>query len=278
MYTKLPPGLGQGGGKPASLAQIRDRAVLRICYVSKDFPSAYFNNADPPQLVGFDIEMAHRFARSLGLPLEFLPVINEIEAARLLNKASCDIFLSALPISPDSAERFALTSPIYTSSVGLIVKDNRRNEFRTWDNIRNQRASFRVAIPDIPDAYSLAMDLMPDAILVPYRAKVDLKKILESGAPDIDAIASMSEEGAAETLLYPDFSLVIPRPTVFNPAAYAFAADNNELRQSFDAWLVAEKSRGTVDQLHRHWMLGEAAQIQGPPRWSVIRNVLHWVD
>jgi ABC-type amino acid transport substrate-binding protein len=222
--------------------------------------------------------MAHRFARTLGLPLEFLPVKNEIEAEELLNKASCDIFMLALPVSLDSAERFALTLPIYTSSIGLIVKDNRRNEFRTWDYIRNRRATFRVAIPDTSNAYSLAMDLMPDTTLVPFRDKADLKKILESGAPDVDAIASMSEEGAAWTLLYPDFSLVVPRPTVFNPVAYAFAANNNEPRQAFDAWLVAEKSRGTVDQLYRHWMLGEAAQIQRPPRWSVIRNVLHWVN
>jgi proton glutamate symport protein len=50
VYTKLPTGLGQAGQKPTSLAQIRDRGVLRICYVPNDFPSAYFNNADPPRI------------------------------------------------------------------------------------------------------------------------------------------------------------------------------------------------------------------------------------
>jgi Na+/H+-dicarboxylate symporter/ABC-type amino acid transport substrate-binding protein len=278
VYTKLPPGFGQAGGEPASLAQIRDRGVLRVCYLPHDFPSAYLNNEDPPQLVGFDIEMAHRFARSLGLPLEFLPVANEIEAAGLLNKGSCDMFMTALPVSLRSAEKFAMTIPVYTSSVGLIVKDSRRDQFRTWEDIRNQGAAFRVAIPDTPNAHALAKDLMKDATLVPYRDKAALKKILESGAPDVDAIASMSEEGAAWTLLYPNFSLVVPRPTVFNPVAYAFALGNEKFLEAFDAWLVAEKSRGTVDQLYRHWMLGEALQVHRPQRWSVIRNVLHWVN
>ena len=278
VYTKLPPGFGQTGGGPASLAQIKERGVLRVCYLPKDFPSAYFNNANPPQLVGFDIEMAHRFARSLDLPLEFLPVINEIEAERLLNNGSCDIFMAALPVSLRSAERFAMSVPVYTSSVGLIVRDSRRDQFRTWEDIQNQGAAFRVAIPDTPNAYALAKDLIPDANLIPYLDKASLKKLLEAGAPDVDAIASMSEEGATWTLLYPDFSLVVPRPTVFNPVAYAFALGNEKLLEAFDAWLVAEKSRGTVDQLYRHWMLGEAAQKQKPPRWSVIRNVLHWVN
>jgi ABC-type amino acid transport substrate-binding protein len=60
--------------------------------------------------------------------------------------------------------------------------------------------------------------------------------------------------------------------------AYAFALGNDNFLEVFDGWLVAEKSRGTADQLYRHWMLGEAAQKQQPPRWSVIRNVLHWVN
>jgi ABC-type amino acid transport substrate-binding protein len=172
----------------------------------------------------------------------------------------------------------ALEHCSHTSSVGLIVKDSRRDQFRTWEDIRNRGAAFRVALPDTPNAHALAKDLMKDATLVPYRDKAALKKILAAGAPDIDAIASMSEEGATWTLLYPDFSLVVPRPTGFSPVAYAFALGNDKLLEAFDAWLVAEKSRGTVDQLYRHWLLGEASEVQRPQRWSVIRNVLHWVN
>ena len=278
VHTKLPPGFGQAGGRPANLAQIKDRGVLKVCYQPHDFPSAYLNNADPPQLVGFDIEIAHRFARSLGLPLEFLPVANEIEAEKLLNNGSCDILMTALPISLRSAERFAMSVPVYTSSVGLIIEDSRREQFRTWEGVRKLGAAFRVAIPDTPNAHALTSDLMPDSTIVPFRDKAALKKLLEAGAPDVDAIATLSEEGATWTLLYPNFSLVIPRPTVFSPVAYAFALSNNSFLAAFDGWLVAEKSRGTTEQLYRHWMLGEAAQKQKPPRWSVIRNVLHWVN
>ncbi len=103
-------------------------------------------------------------------------------------------------------------------------------------------------------------------------------KFLKSGGEGIDAIADMAEEGAALTILYPIFSLVVPKPTVFFPVAYAVARGNNDLLTAFNAWLLAEKSEGNVDALYRHWMLGEAAKVKKAPRWSVVRDVLGWVE
>jgi Na+/H+-dicarboxylate symporter/ABC-type amino acid transport substrate-binding protein len=278
VYTEVPPVLSQAGGKPASLAQIKERGVLRVCCHTGDYPSAFFNDANPPQLVGFDIEMAHRFARSQGLPIEFMIVRNEMAAVELLNNGSCDIFLSSMPISPDRTERLALTQPVYRSSVSLVVLDNRRDEFRTWANIRKKGASVRIAVLDVPNSYALAKVLLPEAILIPFRSKEEEKRIFETGAKEVDAIAEVSEEGAAWTLLFPRFSLVVPRPIVFLPVAYAVAHGNDKLLNAFNAWLVVEKSKGNVDRLYQYWMLGKAVETQRPPRWSVIRNVLHWVN
>jgi len=88
----------------------------------------------------------------------------------------------------------------------------------------------------------------------------------------------MAEEGGAWTLLYPAFTVIVPQPAVLIPVAYAVARDNEELLISTNAWLQAEKSKGSIDELYNYWMLGGAFKEQRPPRWSVIRNVLHWVD
>lgn len=34
---------------------------------------------------------------------------------------------------------------------------------------------------------------------------------------------------------------------------------------------------GTIAALYGHWILGKQA-IKRQPRWSIIRNMLHWVD
>jgi ABC-type amino acid transport substrate-binding protein len=103
-------------------------------------------------------------------------------------------------------------------------------------------------------------------------------RLLESGAEDIDAIADMAEEGAALTILYPNFSHVVPRPTVFLPVSYAVASGNSDLLLALNSWLLMKKEEGFIDALYKHWMLGGAAEAEKLPRWSVIRNVLGWVE
>ena len=278
VYTYVPEEPETSGGGPASLEAIKKRAVLKVCYPREDYPSAFFNSADPPQLVGFDIEMSHLFARNLKLALEFLPADNEMQALDLLNTGSCDILMAGLPISAGRAERLAMSLPIYKSSVGLIVPDHLRNSFQTWEQIRDLGPSLRLAIQDTSDARDLVITLMPEARVLPIKNEADNQRILESGFKDVDAIADTAEEGAAWTLLYPEFSLVVPKPAVFMPVGYSVAHGNEKLLNVFNAWLVAEKSRGTIDALYKHWMLGEAEKTKRPPRWSVIRDVLHWVE
>jgi ABC-type amino acid transport substrate-binding protein len=278
VYTTAPTDHEPSSEGPTRFAEIKDRGVLRVCYSPNDYPSAFFNSANPSQLVGFDVEIAHRFARNLGLALEFLPAGDDTQAAQLLNTGSCDILMESSPITAGRIERFAMSSPIYRSSVGLIVPDHRRDSFQTWDDVRNLGASLRVAVKYTPDALALASALMPEAKLVPIKNEEDNQRILESGAEGVDAIADMAEEGAAWTLLYPEFSLVVPKPAVFMPVGFAVAHGNEILLKVFDGWLVAEKSRGTIDALYNYWMLGEAAKVRRPQRWSVIRDVLHWVE
>lgn len=278
VYKEVPERLERTDGTAVGLAQIQERGVLRICYQPDEYPSAFFNTAEPPQLVGFDVEMAHRFAGRLELPLEFLPAASEGAAADLLNRGICDIYMRTLPVEVPRSHRFELSIPAYNSPLGFIVKDYRREEFKSWENIRKYRDSLRVGVEDVPGSIPRLRNFTANAEIVPIKSMEQQLKLLESESVDIDAIADMAEEGAALTVLYPNFTLVVPRPTVYIPAAYAVAVGNYDLLKGFNAWLLAKQAEGTVDKLYRHWMLGGAAEAEKAPRWSVIRNVLGWVE
>ena len=44
-----------------------------------------------------------------------------------------------------------------------------------------------------------------------------------------------------------------------------------------NTWIGLKRKDGTLDAVYKHWILGQdAASVE--PRWSIIRNVLHWVD
>jgi proton glutamate symport protein len=278
VFANLPPGREATAKGPAGVTEIRARGVLRACYHTDDFPYSFIN-ADG-DLVGFDIELVHRVAQSLDLPIEFLPVKGEgkADAAHLLDAGVCDLYASTMAISPRRIGEFTMTNPVYTSSVGFVVPDHARHSFQHWETIRQLGASVRIGVPGNPEAIEFAKSVMPNAVLVPLHSLNDQRRILESDSPNVDAIASLSEEGAAWALLYPHFTLAVPKPVVFTPQAIGVARGNASLVEMLDAWITAEKARGTVEALYRYWLLGEAAKSARPPRWSVIRNVLGWEE
>ncbi len=116
--------------------------------------------------------------------------------------------------------------------------------------------------------------LLPQANIVPIET---IRQTLEDKENNLDAIVYTAESGAAWTLLYPDFSIAVPQPVVSIPIAYALPYGEQELVKVFNAWLQLKQQEGTIKSLFDYWVQGKVEQVQ-PPRWSIIRNVLHWVE
>jgi Na+/H+-dicarboxylate symporter/ABC-type amino acid transport substrate-binding protein len=270
-----PPADNAGGADvSAGPDRIKQRGVLRVCYTPDDYPLAFFNAGG--QLVGFDVEMAHRFARTLGTAVEFRPVGSVGEARVRLDSGYCDVLMSLIGIAPDRIDEFEMTAPILDTPVGMIVQDHLRTRFRTWEGIRRLK-DLRIATADNPSALAFLQRILPDATAAPYNGTRELERMLEAGAPNVDAIAMFAEEAAAWTIRYPQFSFVPPTPAVRVPTGYAVARGNTDLLRYLDTWLLTAKLNGTIEQFYRYWMLVQVKQTQ-QPRWSVIRNVLGWID
>jgi ABC-type amino acid transport substrate-binding protein len=113
--------------------------------------------------------------------------------------------------------------------------------------------------------------------VVPLESVAEIEAILGNLESDIDAIVRYAEEAAAWSIRFPHYSFITPSPTVFVPAGYAVASGNLSLLEYLEIWLLNAEASGTLDALYRYWMLGEVRESQ-PPRWSVIRDVLGWID
>ena len=59
--------------------------------------------------------------------------------------------------------------------------------------------------------------------------------------------------------------------------AYPMPRGDKEWLLFVSTWVELERKNETVDLLFDHWIRGGGAQNK-EPRWSIIRNVLHWVD
>ncbi|ETX07562.1 MAG: hypothetical protein ETSY2_10500 [Candidatus Entotheonella gemina] len=271
VYTSAPPPLpplevpGQ-----SRLERIRARNTIRVGYFRDGLPFSYVNAAG--DLVGFDIEMAHTLAQDLNAALELVP-IEPGKTAQQLNTGYCDIIMSGMAITPQRAQQMAFSQPIYDATVAFIVKDHRRDDFNSRDAVKGLK-TLRIAIPNIPYYIAIVKQYLPQAEVIPLRS---IKAFFEKNGDAFDALVYSAEAGSAWTLLYPAYSVAIPQPDVLAaPIAYAMARGDEEMVDLINNWLLLKRKIQTVQSLYDYWILGKDT-VPKTPRWSVIRDVLHWV-
>jgi ABC-type amino acid transport substrate-binding protein len=155
----------------------------------------------------------------------------------------------------------------------FLVLDKDRDDFESLERVRSRKNTV-LAIADETIALG-AHRRLPDATIRTVRT---INEFFEPPEPIADALVISAEAGSAWTLNYPKYSVVIPRDfRVRLPLVYAVPRNDRSFQHFFDHWIELSRRNGTIDRLYDHWILGrrEAAH---EPRWSVIRNVLGWVD
>jgi ABC-type amino acid transport substrate-binding protein len=130
-------------------------------------------------------------------------------------------------------------------------------------------------VPDVPYYVEQVRARLPRATLVLVDSIDELFDVRDGS---VDAFAVPAERGSAWTLRHPQFSVVVPSPDpVRVPLAFALPQGEPDLATFVNTWLDLKRRDGTVEDLYRYWILGHDRQ---PPRrrWSIIRDVLHWVE
>lgn len=253
------------------LETILERGHLRVGYFKDHLPFA-FTNAHS-QLVGFDIEMAHRLAKELDVTLEFV-LLDKEKMAKSLSNGQADIVMSGLVITAERVRTTAFSRSYMDTTLAFIVRDHWRDEFSQWETIQQLKAP-RIGVPKAHYFTSVISEHLPNAKIAPMDS---VREYFRGEWENLEAFALGAETSAAWTLVYPEFQVTVPLPNpVKIPLAYALPREEQELLDYVNTWIDLKKKDHTVDALFEHWILGKHA-LQKEPRWSVIRNVLHWVE
>ncbi len=271
LVTEEPP-VPSGVLEGDRLHRIERSGLLRVCYLADALPFAFVNAQS--QLVGFDVEMSHRLARELGVRLEFIQVGRERLAAHV-NGGTCDIAASGLAITTDRAAEMALSAPYLDGTMAFVVEDYQRRTFSDWEGLA-ATPGLRIAAPPARYYVELVKQRLPEAELVPFSTVRPFFR--RDDDVEYDALLYTAEAGSAWTLIYPSFTVVVPEPgRVRVPYGIGMPLDDAAFVQFMNRWIDLKQRNGTIDAVFQHWILGGAAQDR-KPRWSVIRDVLHWVD
>ncbi|HMB69867.1 MAG TPA: cation:dicarboxylase symporter family transporter [bacterium] len=250
----------------AILEGIRARGSLRVGIIGDGIPYAFRNRDD--DLVGFDVEMAHRLADDLGVEVEFVRFPQE-ELSEQVAARRVDIVMTGARVTPERAADFTVAVPYLDETLAVLTVDHRREQCRSWDAIRAM-GPIRVAVQNLPYYLGTVRALLPEARL---EVIPETKELIDPAA-GYEIYLLPAERGSVLTMLNPRFTVIIPEGrTVRMPLAYPIAGDDPAWVRYVNTWIGLKQRDGFIDALYDHWILGEAAE-RDEPRWSILRNVL----
>jgi ABC-type amino acid transport substrate-binding protein len=253
------------------LEAIRQRGKIRVGYHKDNLPFSFFNRYG--DLVGFDIDIAHALADDLRVRIEFIPFDFE-ELSGQLAEDHFDIAMSGIVVLPGSLREMVFSDAYLYTNWAFVVKDHLREEFASLENVRNMQ-DLTIGISAGPEAAFDVERAFPNAKAV----KLDsVSGFFVSDQENIDCLFVSAEAGSAWTLLHPEYQVVVPKPRLGTQAVgIAVAGGDQDLLNYLNSWIDVSKRHKLIEELHDHWILGRGAE-EKQTRWSVIRDVLGWVE
>jgi len=254
-----------------ALARIRERGSLKFGYDPSNLPMSFFN--DGGELVGFEVELSERLAKSLDLRAEFVPVVWS-EVPRMLRTGEIDV-MPGMWYRPYWFDSIRMSDPYFVATVGLAVRDERRNDFNTLKKIKNSHG-LKIGVPLNTSQIKYSLDHYFGGTDAEFITIEFWQPFFEGLHPEVDAFLMPAEHAAAWSLLHPEYTVVVPQPNpVKIPTAFGVGMKSDGLAMVIDEWIVYATNAGIIDQDFNYWVMGKGASSP-EPRWSIMRNVLGW--
>jgi ABC-type amino acid transport substrate-binding protein len=182
--------------------------------------------------------------------------------------------MSSVVVTSERLDEMKFTDSYMSVHMAFVIPDERKKEFLKLENVRKMN-NLKIAVLNNTALVKVAPNLFPLAKIVLIDSFEDF--FVEGKA---DALFTTAEEGYAMTLLNPFFDVAIFEPNDAFQILYAYpvAKDSSDtFLMLLNYWIQMEKDYGKLDKKYDYWILGKDAG-EAEPRWSVVRNVLHWVN
>lgn len=225
------------------LDEIRAAGVVRIG-VNPDFPPMSSYGADG-RLKGFDVEVARRLARELGVRLELVPT----EAASrvpFLVSGRIDLSLGALTITPERRALIDFSVPLHSEAMGVITTS--RLPVKRWQELN--RADITLVNMRGNQSVSVLREKLPKPRRLLVDGNADTIRAIAQGRAD--ALVENVDFFMGFTRNHPDIEWrVLPEPIFSAWCGIGVARGNDGLRAAVDTVLRQLHGDGTIATLWR---------------------------
>lgn len=228
-----------------SLDEIRKEGTLRVGVNPNFPPMSSFGMTN--QLEGFDVDVARRIAKALGVEVEFVMTATQQRVPFLVSNR-IDIALGALTRTPERAELIDFTVPLHTESMGVITTD--KVDAETWEDLNTRDITL------VNMRGNLSVNILKEKLPKPKVLLVD------GNADAIRAIAQGRADALVENVdFFLDFTKnyrrvkwrVLDDPIFVAYCAIGIAKGDDELREFLNVLLTDMHTSGEINELWVEW-------------------------
>lgn len=230
-------------------------------------------------LVGFDIELAQRFAASLGRTAKFSQMpFGSLIASTATGKV--DMIAASIFITDERSQRIDFSEPYHASGVLVYaLKSNIASAAQTasgaqgtalltsLDDLRDKRIG--VQLGTVYDIY--ATEAFPDATILQYPTYQEVTIAVSAGKVD----AGLSDLDTLAEVMRVNSDLVpFGKPIMSSPVAAGFAKTNTALRADFNTFLQGIRASGVWAGMVDRWMTQRSQQMPELPAYNAAGTLL----
>lgn len=245
---------------------ILSTGVIRVGYNVNNIPYCFINESG--ELAGYDIAYAYQLARDLDCKLEFYPIKFD-ELDKQIEARYYDIAMSSVIMDEVRLRNMDFTRSYADEKNILIVPKEKESEFSDYELVSQNphlRIGASIGYKNVVERH------FPKAQLVIVEGLNDL---IEG---KVDALVYSQISAFVWAIDHPNFAIVDYENLLGRKYfAYPVKRGAYPFLNFLNSWLYLKENQGFKEEMDRYWFKGITPKSL-EPRWSVIRNVLHWVD
>jgi polar amino acid transport system substrate-binding protein len=230
----------------STIEQIMKRGVIKV---GMDTFVPWAMKDKKGQFVGFEIDVATRLAKDMGVKVEFVPTKwAGIIPSLLTNKF--DVVIGGMGIRPQRALKVNFTIPYDYSGMSMVASKKLAAGFESLDDFN--KPDVQIAVKLGTTAVMAAKKYMPKAKLRMFDDEAQAYQELRNG--NVHAVVGSAPRPAYEAIKYAD-SLFLPMRDNFTkePIGFALRKGDPDTLAFFNSWIIGVRSEGWLDDRHHYW-------------------------
>lgn len=232
--------------KGGAVEQILQRGVLRVGF-STFVPWAMQDKKG--EFIGFEIDVARRLAKDMGVNVQFEPTQwSGIIPALLSGKF--DIIIGGMGIQPQRAMKVNFSIPYEYSGMSIVADKLKAGKFKSLADF--DRPDVILAIRQGTTAVDAAKKYMPRAQQRLFDQEAQTIQEVLSGRAH--AVVASDPFPAFQALKYPDkLTLSQTEPFTKEPIAFAVRKGDPDFLNFLDGWIRMVGDEGWLAERHHYW-------------------------